>query len=96
MIQKVQGTHCIVSGRVQGVFFRASTQEVASNLGLGGWVKNRYDGAVELQACGAPESVKRLQEWLWQGPANAAVMDVVCKEINCDETDRLDDFIVTY
>lgn len=72
--------HCIVSGRVQGVFYRASTQEKALNLGLSGWVRNMPDGRVELVACGAEQRLKQLKDWLWHGPANAQVNEVECKE----------------
>jgi acylphosphatase len=65
--------HCRVSGRVQGVYFRASTQETARGLGLAGWVRNLPDGRVELVAEGAPEAVDRLVTWLQEGPPAARV-----------------------
>ncbi|MBA2408415.1 MAG: acylphosphatase [Gammaproteobacteria bacterium] len=63
----------LVSGQVQGVFFRAATQEQASRLGLAGYVKNLHDGRVEVHACGASDSVEALERWLWQGTPNAQV-----------------------
>jgi len=90
------GIHCIVSGQVQGVFFRASTQEVATNLGLSGWVKNRYDGNVELQACGEPEAIKRLQEWLWKGPEHAMVETVRCEIIDASAVSENEGFVTRY
>ncbi|MGD8742905.1 MAG: acylphosphatase [Granulosicoccaceae bacterium] len=69
---------CLVSGRVQGVFFRAGTQEVAEQLGLKGWVRNLADGRVELEACGGADQLQQLQEWLWQGPPHARISGVVC------------------
>lgn len=49
--------HCLIKGRVQGVFYRAATQQEAIRLQLKGWVKNRYDGKVELAACGEVNSL---------------------------------------
>lgn len=69
--------HFLVSGRVQGVFFRAATQATAHRLGLTGWVRNLPDGRVELVACGAEEKLKQLEAWLWQGPPHARVEQVV-------------------
>jgi acylphosphatase len=66
----------VVSGFVQGVFFRASAQDVACRLGLTGWVRNRPDGNVELLACGAPALLDDLESWLWHGPAAARVEHV--------------------
>jgi len=92
----MNGIHCIVSGRVQGVFFRASTQDIANRLGLKGWVKNRHDGAVELHACGEDKSLKQLQVWLSKGPADATVTDVVCETVGCHEVGSDNGFCVTY
>lgn len=62
-----------VRGRVQGVFFRASTQREAKRLGLTGWVKNRPDGAVEIVAEGEEENLKELLGWANHGPTAARV-----------------------
>jgi acylphosphatase len=75
--------HCIrcsVKGRVQGVFYRASTQEFATNLGLSGWVRNMPDGTVQVYACGAQDTLAKLQQWLWQGPSGAHVSEVRCDD----------------
>lgn len=69
---------CVVSGRVQGVWFRASTREQALSLGLRGYANNRPDGRVEVLACGEQAAVDRLRAWLWQGPPQAEVTDVRC------------------
>ncbi|HWU75467.1 MAG TPA: acylphosphatase [Rhodanobacter sp.] len=66
----------IVSGRVQGVFFRASTREHALGLGLAGHAKNLDDGRVEVLASGATEALGMLEQWLWQGPPSAKVEQV--------------------
>ena len=64
---------CLVSGRVQGVFYRASTKDRARELGVAGYAKNLPDGRVEVLACGEEEAVQELIEWLWQGPPTAKV-----------------------
>jgi acylphosphatase len=66
----------VVSGKVQGVGFRATTQRVAADLGLTGWVKNRPDGDVELKAWGSAASLDKLGEWLVKGPLMARVTAV--------------------
>ncbi|QLH44003.1 MAG: acylphosphatase [Coxiellaceae bacterium] len=65
--------HCIVQGRVQGVYFRDSTRRKAQTLGVTGWVRNLPDGSVEVLMSGEAALVAQLREWLWQGPALAAV-----------------------
>jgi acylphosphatase len=70
----------LVSGQVQGVFFRASTQDAANNLGLTGWVRNLSDGRVEVIACGEEAPLKRLEQWLWQGPRLARVESVTVRD----------------
>jgi acylphosphatase len=68
--------HAFVSGRVQGVFFRAHTQERARSLGLSGWVRNLPDGRVEIAAEGGETKLKTLLEWLHTGPPAARVARV--------------------
>jgi acylphosphatase len=70
--------HCFVSGRVQGVFFRSSTQDQANQLGLSGWVRNLPDGRVEVLAQGNPDAIEELHSWLELGPRHASVSDVEC------------------
>ena len=74
---------CLVSGRVQGVFFRASTRDQAQALGLNGQVSNLPDGRVAVTACGPQSALAALQQWLWEGPSQAAVTDVQCE--NCPD-----------
>ena len=73
--------HCFVTGRVQGVFFRAMTQKEAEQLGLTGWVRNLPDGRVEVMACGTKEEVLKLHVWLKHGPPKAVVTDVTYEEL---------------
>lgn len=65
--------HYIVEGRVQGVFYRASTQDTALQIGLQGWVRNLADGRVEAVACGTEQQLATLEAWLKQGPPMARV-----------------------
>ena len=69
---------CKVSGRVQGVFFRDSTRKLAMDLGICGYARNLTNGSVEVLACGEEEAVNKLCEWLWQGPPQSRVSQVVC------------------
>jgi len=69
---------CVVSGKVQGVWFRAETRRRAESLGLRGHAVNLPDGRVEVLACGDDEAVAALREWLWEGPPQARVDDVQC------------------
>jgi acylphosphatase len=69
----------VVRGRVQGVYFRASAQREARNLGLTGWVKNRGDGAVEMTVEGEEDQVKDFLAWAQKGPTTARVDRVETK-----------------
>lgn len=82
------GFHAYVSGRVQGVWFRSSTQKKATALGLTGWVRNLPDGRVEVMASGSDEGIKALHDWLWEGPVIAKVTDVTCEA--CQSEDYID------
>jgi acylphosphatase len=70
---------CLVAGRVQGVFFRAAAREQALRLGLTGYARNLPDGRVEVLACGEPNQVGQLREWLRNGPPMADVTGVACE-----------------
>lgn len=70
---------CRVTGRVQGVFFRAATRRQAQQLGLTGYARNLPDGSVEVLACGPEAAVAALRDWLQVGPPAARVDGVVCE-----------------
>ncbi|HEX7375185.1 MAG TPA: acylphosphatase [Steroidobacteraceae bacterium] len=72
---------CLVSGRVQGVFFRASTRQRAAELGLAGHAKNLADGRVEVLVVGPAAAVQQLCDWLWIGPPSAKVTGVEITEV---------------
>ena len=71
-----------VSGRVQGVWYRASARDLAIELGVDGWARNLADGRVEVVAEGPPERVAALLDWCRRGPAGAHVraMEVTDEE----------------
>jgi acylphosphatase len=70
-----------VRGRVQGVFFRASTADEARRLGLAGWVRNEPDGAVALEAEGEEGALEALLAWCRVGPPAARVDDLAVEWI---------------
>ena len=76
----------VVFGRVQGVWFRASTKRMAEGLGLAGWVRNRSDGAVEAAVEGDPIAVQSAVEWCHDGPDLATVDEV---EIHAEPAEGL-------
>ncbi len=70
----------LVSGRVQGVFFRASTREQALRLGITGHANNLADGSVDVVACGSDDALAELETWLQHGPPSARV-EAVTREV---------------
>jgi acylphosphatase len=86
--------HIVVSGRVQGVFFRAYTEDAASGLGVRGWVRNLQDGRVEIMAEGDEKALKDLIIWCHRGSPMAHVSDV---DVEWGEaTHEFDGFRVTH
>lgn len=69
-----------ISGRVQGVYFRAFTESTARRLGICGWVRNLQDGGVEVLACGEPAALEEFEASLHQGPPRAKVDQIDKKE----------------
>lgn len=68
--------HLIITGRVQGVWYRASMAQEAAALGITGWVRNRSDGSVEAMVAGTPEQVAAIMNWARRGPPAAQVEHV--------------------
>jgi acylphosphatase len=83
----------LVSGRVQGVFFRQRTIRLARSLGCAGWVMNRSDGQLEAVIEGSKEEVDRLVAWCHEGPDRAIVDGV---EVVEEEPEGLEGFDVRY
>ena len=86
--------HVLISGRVQGVFFRAYTRETAIELNLTGWVRNLYDGRVEAIFEGDDKNIQSMLEWCKQGPPHAVVRHVDVSEESY--TGDFRDFRITY
>ena len=84
--------HVIISGRVQGVFFRASTRAEAERLGLNGWAKNLADGRVEVLAVGTASEVAELAMWLEHGPPDARVDGIETALLDRAEYETLSGF----
>jgi acylphosphatase len=84
-------THVLVTGRVQGVWFRESTREKATELGAGGWVRNLPDGRVEAMFEGPAEAVRAAVEFVHEGPPLANVDSVEVEEETLEEGDLAND-----
>jgi acylphosphatase len=82
----------IVSGKVQGVFFRASTARQAIRLGVRGHALNRPDGCVEVLALGPAPAVEELRQWLHRGPPSARVEQVQAQPEAAAAHAHLEDF----
>jgi len=68
--------HVFVTGKVQGVYFRLSTQNIAKSHRVTGWIRNRSDGRVEAVLEGEESEVKKLVDYCRKGPKGAAVTDI--------------------
>jgi len=82
----------LVSGRVQGVFFRASTVREAERIGITGAVKNLPDGRVEVLAAGTKDHIAALERWLAGGPRMAKVTGVVAEDLDPADWPGVDGF----
>jgi acylphosphatase len=80
---------CFVSGRVQGVFYRASTRQKAIELGCSGFARNLPDGRVEVLAVGEPQAVQGLLDWLWRGSPASEVKLVEVQELRLEDLEDL-------
>ena len=74
-----------IKGKVQGVFYRATARDVASLLGIKGWVKNLPDDNVEITATASDETLQKFINWCKQGPPRARVDDVIVEDIDLQE-----------
>ena len=81
---ELHARRCLVCGKVQGVFFRASTRQKAVELGCAGYAKNLADGRVEVLAIGDPAAVAQLIAWLRIGPPAARVSEVAVEMLELD------------
>ena len=85
--------HYIVTGHVQGVFYRSAAQTKARALAITGWIKNTNGGNVEIIACGEQANIQLFEKWLWQGPRLAKVTSVKNKLLPWQEHN---DFVIQY
>lgn len=85
--------HVYVSGKVQGVYYRAKTRREARNVGVSGWVKNLPDGRVEAVFEGDGEAVRRMVDWCHEGSPTAVVDSV---DVEWEEPEGLESFEVRY
>lgn len=83
---------CYVSGKVQGVWYRASAQIEARRLGITGWARNLDDGRVEVFACGTVDNLHVFYEWLKVGPKHAVVADCTYEELIWQDYEGFDVF----
>lgn len=81
----VRCIHAMVTGRVQGVFFRDNTQKEAQALNIVGWVRNNPDGTVELTAKGDEGNIDTFIKWLGHGPDMARVDDLSINNRDADK-----------
>jgi acylphosphatase len=82
-----------VSGRVQGVFYRATCVRKAESLGLTGYARNLSDGRVEVLACGEEAAVDELVAWLWEGSPASKVSDVATERADPAVLQRTTSFV---
>lgn len=82
--------HVRLTGRVQGVFYRAWTREQAQELGLAGWVRNCSDGSVEAHLQGEQGAVDQMIERMRQGPTAASVEDMSIEEAEPENASRFE------
>lgn len=75
-MEKINSIRVFISGRVQGVFFRAETKKMADSVGIKGWVRNMPDGRVEAVFQGNDEQLSRMTEWCKKGPRLSRVTGI--------------------
>lgn len=81
-IYAMASVHLIVTGKVQGVFYRATAKKVADKTGITGRVQNKDDGAVEIWASGPEEQLQKFISWCREGPAGARVEEVTTEWVD--------------
>jgi len=69
-----------IKGKVQGVFFRKSTQDKAQQLGITGWIQNEPDGSVLTEIEGPSQTIQQMEDWLHAGPEDAQVKELIIKK----------------
>lgn len=82
----------VVTGRVQGVFYRGSAVRKAQSLAIVGYARNLPDGSVEVLACGDAAAIDEFTLWLWEGSTAARVLDVVTEDVPLETGQKLTGF----
>jgi acylphosphatase len=90
--ERLIARRCLVSGRVQGVYYRGSAARRAREAGITGYARNLPDGRVEVLACGLEGAVREFIDWLWIGPSAAKVSDVLVEALELAPEDLLQEF----
>ncbi|MBW2558688.1 MAG: acylphosphatase [Deltaproteobacteria bacterium] len=92
----IRRVHVFITGRVQGVFFRAETKNQASGLGLKGWVRNLHDNRVEAVFEGGENNIEKMLDWCRKGPSLAHVSGVELEEESRPVVTGFEDFEIRY
>jgi acylphosphatase len=90
----IENVHVVISGKVQGVWFRASTKQIAKQLGLTGWIRNTSDGCVEAVFEGEECLINKMIKWCHQGSPLSKVNNVEVK--NQEPTNEFSDFSIRF
>lgn len=94
MSENVEAFDIIITGKVQGIYFRASMKSVAEANSLVGWVRNLDDGRVEAVVQGKGSDIEKILQWCKVGPRNAIVSDVAVKRLKVET--RLRNFSIVF
>ncbi len=89
-----RAVHLLISGRVQGVFYRYTAQRVALRLNLRGWIKNLPNGQVEAVAVGDPDAVETFVNWCRKGPSGAHVAHLEVEELPVPSSEEYEEFSI--
>ena len=84
-LNSIKSIKVIISGRVQGVWFRGWTVKIANSLELSGWVRNRVDGTVEALFSGSSKNVDQIIKACWTGPPNARVTKISRMQVDAQK-----------
>lgn len=85
MVQPLITIHAVISGKVQGVFYRDTARRQAQLAGITGWAKNLFDGKVEIMASGKNDVVESFVTWLWEGSPTSRVDNVEWQQVSYEE-----------
>ena len=81
----MKSVHFVISGKVQGVFFRDTAKRMASQIGIKGWIRNTDDGTIEILAQGSESQLSEFERWCRTGPPVAKIDSVEKEDMECGE-----------